>query len=210
MDKQIISILVIFIIFIIGFVRTLQSHIKLVKDVKFVGEYLDKFNEFVETYNSNFDGNLYYWLTKKSPKIQTTLGLFGVSNYQPAFANHIVNNRQTIVNTLPLMRNGTAHKGDINMCQEALIRYIGFMEEAFEYSKNDLKNPLKWFQLGAQYIVSLPIRILYWFNLINKRSLNKIMDNYLFKLVSFVAIILGIIGSLITILQYFGISITLL
>lgn len=210
MDKQIISILVIFIIFMIGFVRTLQSHIELIKDVKFVGEYLDKFNEFVETYNSNFDRNLYYWLTKKSPKIQTTLGFFGVSNYQPAFANHIVNNRQTIINTLPLMRNGTAHEGDINMCQESLIRYIGFMEEAFEHSKSDLKNPLKWFQLGAQYIVSLPIRILYWFNLINKNSFNKIMDNYLFKLVSFVAIMLGIIGSLITILQYFGISITII
>lgn len=209
MDKQIITILIIFIIFIIGFVRTLQSHIKLVKDVKFVSEYLNKFNEFVKTYNSNFDKNLYYWLTKKSPKIQTTLGFFGVSNYQPAFANCIVN-RQTIINTLPSMRNHTAHKGDINMCQEALIRYIGFMEEAFEYSKSDLKNPLKWFQFGAQYFVSLPIRILYWFNLIDKGSLNKIIDNYLFKLVSFIAIMLGIIGSLITILQYFDINITLL
>ncbi len=208
MYKQIIVILIIALTFVIGFFKLRYIRIKLYDDIVFVNEYLEKFTTFIETYNTHFDGELYCWLTKKVPKIQSMLGHFGIAEYQPAFANYIFRNHEIISNTLHLMRARTAHSNEIGMSQEALIRYIGYIEEKVDECNNDLRNPLKWFQLGAQYIISLPVQLFYWFGLINKSTLHRIIDMYIFKLATFVITILGALSSLIAILQYLNIDIT--
>lgn len=189
-----------FIIMIIGFVNIFFDYLKSTKKAKFAIEYLTKFQQFEKSRNTNFDGETYYWLTHRVSKIQSQLGSYGVMDYQPPFGNYIHKNYQIIINALPEMRNGTADSSMINACEDVLIRYIGFLDDIIEISKNQLKNPFKWLQKGVQSIISFPFLVFYWLGLISLSYVNKIINNYIFKLISGFIALLGIIASIITII----------
>ncbi len=188
------------IVIIIGFVNILFDHQKLIKKMNFASEYLTKFQQFKNLYTTNFDGETYYWLTYHVPKIQLQLGSFGIGGYQPPFANYIHTNYPIIINVLPEMRNGTADSSMINGCEEALIRYIGFLEDYTEKSMNQMKNPLKWFLEGVKLIISSPFLVFYWLGLISLSCVEKIRNNYIFQIFSGFIALSELIASIITII----------
>ena len=177
------------------------SHRKLIKKSNFASEYLRRFQLFKNSYDTDFDGETYYWLTNRVSKIQSYLGIFGViMEYQPPFSNYIHRNYQIIINTLPEMRNRTGDSSMINACEDALIRYIGYLDDAIENSINQLMNPFKWLRKGVQSIISLPFFILYWLGLISSSYVEKIINNPIFKLISGFITLIGFISSIVTII----------
>ena len=194
-------ILLLIILMTIGLFNLLIDQRKLIEKHNFASEYLSRFQQFKNSYRTDFNGETYYWLTSHVSKIQSNLGFFGiVLNYQPAFSNYIHKSYQIIVNTLPEMRNMRADSSMINASEDALIRYIGFLDDAYENSINQIKNPFKWLKTGVQSIISLPFFILYWLGLISSSFLEKIINNSILKLISGFIALIGFIASIMSII----------
>ena len=163
--------------------------------------YLNKFREFSTSYllHQNFDSELYEWLTYNSVEMQIQLGNNGIIAYRPAFANYMINGYQIIVNTLPTVRTGTVHRADIAMVDDSLMRHIGRLEATMNRIRKKIFNPLLWLRVGIQNILTIPFWMFYLLGIFNYSVLAKIKDNMLIKIVSALIIIIGLIGSIITI-----------
>ncbi len=126
-----------------------------------MSEYLNKFKQYAYSKERQIelgDADIYTWLTKKTIQIENELGGFSVvATYIPPFANYRVNNYQLILNTLPKIYRGIAHDSDIISCIEAMVRYIGMLEDKLTSNKSMMKNPIMWFKEGVSVVVLLPI-----------------------------------------------------
>jgi hypothetical protein len=195
---QIIGIII--VIALIGIFDLSKLFYNKKKMLNFAIDYLNKFREFSNAYlDNNFDSNLYEWLIYNSTKIQTQLGSYGVLAYRPAFENYMFNNYPIILNTLPKMRNGRIDNQEIMAVDDCLMRYIGMSKDIINSSHKDLRNPFIWLRIGIQYILTLPLQIFYWFGILSHSLLIKIKDNTFIKIISVIIIIIGLIGSIVTI-----------
>jgi len=183
----------------IGFASTWHGMFRLVESRDFAVEYLQKFQKFASTYEDGFDGELFYWLTHRGPKIQAELGVFGVADYRPPAANYMFKNYQLIVNMLPEIRSGVVNSYQIAACEDALVRYIGWLDDRIEESLARLRNPVIWFRNGFRWILALPVMILQWFGLIAEASATRFTSGPLFN---FFAGMMGLLSSSLAVLAY--------
>lgn len=167
------------VLIIIGFLVRIHSLRSESVELSFVEEYTSKFDGLVDSYKDGYfdveyDNELYEWLAKKLPKLQRTIGPFGVAaRYQAPYSNQIDYNYEIIPNTLTLFKLGTVHSSNIHYSKDALLHYIGDKEDSIYLLKKDLFNPLKLFVIGVQILVSSPLALLHWFGLIvNNNNLN--------------------------------------
>lgn len=192
---KIIAILI--CLLILGFIRIINRILYLQKRIDFTSQYLKRYSEFIS--KDNFDEEEYYWLTYNVNKIQAELGVGGIIDYRPPFANYIINNYQLIINTLPEIRSGIAHEAMINACSEVMIRHLGLLDKNITELRNQLYNPFIYLREGINLIITLPIRIAYWSGLVEYSSFEKVSTGIIVKIFSFLIMILGVIASVITI-----------
>jgi hypothetical protein len=188
----------------------LRSHRKVIDAHNFICEYRDKFMEFANKYFENYDrfykthgsfnGDLYTWLTKNVNKAQDLLGHTGRMEYIAAFRLYRISNYQIVINTLPKFRDGSIESFDVNSTDDCLLRYLGQLDEAFEKSKKALKNPIIWFKIGIQEILSIPLFILNWFGIFSNRTVNRIIGGTLYKIITGIIALVTLISSLVTII----------
>jgi len=205
-----IIIIGILLIFLIGFIQLFRTHSRTIKKHEFASEYRNKFIEFANKYfeqydrwskSGNLDNELYVWLTKNVSKIQSNVGSFGVMSYKPAFQNYMINNYQLIVNTIPKFREGQVENFDVTPVDDCLLRYIGHVEERSEETLKNLKNPIIWFRIGFQEIISIPLFILKWFGIFSKRRVNGIMESTIYKIFTGIIALITLLSGLVTIIQ---------
>lgn len=198
-----------FLITVIGFFTIYKRLKSFQEDFEFAFDYRDKFvsfaNTFLSTYNQfsrngTIDNEKYVWLTKYVTKIQTELGPFGIMDYIASFQRYQVKNYQIIVNSLPKFRDQSIDKFEINSVDDCLLRYIGNLEEVINQIKRKIKNPIIWFQEGIQAILSIPLYLLSWFGIISSRSIFKLKNNFIFKLITGIAGLVAFISGLVTII----------
>jgi hypothetical protein len=201
-------ILGILTVFIIGLVQVYNRHYRVVKKIDFAEEYRNKFidfaNKYFETYHrysrsGDFDRELYVWLTMNVSKIQSNLGMFGIMDYIAPFQTHRFPNYQIVVNTLPKFRDGTVKEFDVNIVDDCLLRYIGYLDEYCLETQMNLKNPIIWFREGFREVLSIPIFILNWFGIISNKTVNSIKDSLIYKVLSGLIALVTIISGLVTI-----------
>jgi len=200
MDARYVVIVVLAGISALGVIRLVARHGRLAEQSALAYEYLSKFNTFANSYTSSFYAQLYFWLVSKSDKIQSQMGFCGIADYRPPFANYIMRNYQILVNTLPQMRTRKAMADNVAMCEDALIRYIGLIDDSLAYSASRLKNPLVWLQEGARLILAIPIITLQWVGLISPTKVDAVTLNPLFRVFSGIVLLLGLVASLLTII----------
>lgn len=188
---------------ILGFYKIYSSINKLKTRKIFIQLYLSNFHEFcVERSQEFFDNEKYVWLTQNVSKIQRELGFNGVVyNYHPPYANYIYPEYQLLVNTLPQIRVGQAYNQDIASCEDALLRQMGSLQEMKENYLKYIKNPFVWLRVGVNLIITLPLRMAYWFGVLNYKVLEKFTNNILVKILSFMIAIVGLLSSVITIVM---------
>lgn len=173
----------------------------------FLDEYRDNYIKLINSYlNSSgyrvarqFDPELYSWLVSKSAKAQREVGMFGVGEFIAPFQIYKIRNYQFIVNTIPKIRDGHLRDEEINLVDDILTRCLGAFDEIKIELQSELKNPLKWFQYGVKWCLSLPIRILYWFGIISNSTVDKITANSFFKIVSGLVGFISFFSAIITI-----------
>jgi hypothetical protein len=206
---SIIVILIIIAIFVSGLIILYHRHSWIVKRLIEVHVFREKFIEFSNIYFSSYDkysrsgevnNTLYVWLTMNVNKIQEDMGYFGVVDYIAPFRTHKVSNYRVLLNTLPKYRDGEVRDQDVNLVDDCLLRYIGFAKEKETMASKNLKNPLVWFREGIKYLLSIPIFILNMFGIFSARTVERITDNVLFKIISGIIALVTLASGLVTII----------
>lgn len=199
----------IILVLLIGFISVYKRHFSVLKKINFAGEYRNKFVEFANKYlkdydrfrqSGDLDNELYIWLTMNVNKIQSSVGIFGVMSYKPAFQNYMINNYQIIINTLPKFREGQVEHFDVGSVDDCLLRYIGHLEEFKKDTERNLKNPIIWFREGFKELFAIPIFILSWFGIFSRRTVDNIMDSFIFKIISGLIALVTLVSGLVTII----------
>ena len=173
------------LIFVIGFVKILVVLKNTKNDYDFVSDFRNNFFEFSNKYfNGSLDNKLYITLTKDVSEIQRTLGYFGIVHRTEHRQTYIVPQYEVLLNSLPKFRDGTIKSDDAYLTEDCLIRYLGYTEKRIKGIRETLFNPIIWFKMGIQQIVSIPLYFFYWFGILGKDLLFKISNNKVFKIFS--------------------------
>jgi hypothetical protein len=117
-------------------------------------------------------------------------------------------NYPIILNMLPRIRrefenwNSFSNAGDLlQMFDEALLRYIGGEQEAYDDSRRDSMHPLRWLVVGIQVVTSIPLYILAIFGLMSFAAIAGIQRTFFFKLCSAGVFLLGFVASIIAVVN---------
>lgn len=196
------------LILILGFFLILYRLSEINKELKFTEEFQNKFISLSSQYfnldrngSAKFDFNLYQWLMKNSNKMQIMVGANGTMTYFPPYKNIAINNYLIIINSIPKFSDGSLSEFDVNSVNNCLLRHGGDVEERGDRIEKELKNPLVWFKNGIQAILSLPIHIISWFGIIPNKTALFITNNTVFKIISGILALVGLLSGLITIIQ---------
>ena len=188
------------------------KHFRIQKKINFANEYRSTFIEFNNTFfqsassglfakGGNIDNEKYVLLTMNSNKIQSQLGQIGVMQYIGPFQQYSISNYQIILNTLPKYRDGHITTFDVNAVDDALLRYLGTMEESRMETVKNISNPFVWLRQGFKEIFSLPIYIINWFGIIPDRTLGKITSNIFYKTIIGIISVVTFLSGIVTIIQ---------
>ena len=180
------------------------------KKQDFVHDFRENFIEYANSGGNNNEA--YTFLMMNSPRMQKDMGHYGVyASFIPPASNYSVSNYQIIMNMIPELRRwidsnkeslGTMFVSTIDSyiknIDEALLRYIGVLEEQETSGIKALKNPFLWLRTGAGQVLSLPFIILVLFGLMTRSTLYALQANYFFKVLSVLAVIVTLISGAMT------------
>lgn len=206
----IIGVFVLLISF--GFILKRQNISKLIKRFNSTLEY---YNKFVELLNEVFQSKrinqeIYIWLTERVNAMQRELGSTGVINhYSDPLKGFAVKEYQLLINFLPEM-SGYIREYDnfimmerfdscVRWCTDMFIRHQGDLKEIIEKENKLLSNPFSCLAEAIRYIVALPFSILFWLGILSERMLYRIKFSWFLRFINAVVILIGLTGSIITI-----------
>ncbi|MDR3667717.1 MAG: hypothetical protein P4L35_12810 [Ignavibacteriaceae bacterium] len=210
---KIISFFVAFVLLILmGFILKRQKISKVVSRFKYT---LDYYKNFVELLNEVFQSKRinqekYIWLTEKVNAMQRELGDSGIMHYySDPLQGFTAKEYQLLINFLPEI-SSYIHEFDNSImlerfnssarwCTDMFIRHQGDLKEMIENENKILYNPLSCFAEAIRCIVALPFSILYWLGILSEGMLYRIKHSWFLKFVNAIVILIGLIGSIITI-----------
>jgi len=92
----------------------------------------------------------------------------------------------------------------------ALLRYIGSLNTWHTTSVQSLRNPFQWLRIGVEQILSFPILFLSWFKIFGDSSVVSVQGNIIFRLISALATLAGLVASGMTVILGYKQTIILL
>ena len=213
MKYRLIPILITLIIIVIGHIlkRSIlfDYHRRLNFTIGFQRDFINMANYFAKT--GEFDPDLYGKVTNDLDAIQLELGAGGIiSEMIDPLKGIKVRNYQIFMNIIHEMRAASgamdmallAGRIDqmIGICDDALRRHVGNLSKAIDVQKKCLWNPFACFGEGIRWLVGLPWQLLVWLGIIEPDRRKAVQENMLFKFVGRIITLVGLLGSIITIL----------
>jgi hypothetical protein len=213
MKYHLIPICLLLALIIIGHIRIRRRISELIRRIEFTIDYgndfIDLGNRFAQT--GVINTTLYTKLISNVDKMQAELGAEGIiAEMVDPLRNIKTRNYQMLINFLPEMRSGLYHDGgslmrsrfnqSMCMCDDMFHRHEGSLRRQIEYCEKHLYNPLSCFAEGIRLIVSCPVNVLEWTGIISDSRSGRIISSRLFRIVECVGIVVGLIGSVVTIL----------
>ncbi|OGU10272.1 MAG: hypothetical protein A2075_21740 [Geobacteraceae bacterium GWC2_58_44] len=140
--------------------------------------------------------------------MQRQLGRTGIlAAFRPPFADFQYTNYQILLNMLPELRKAFVDSYALGRLaseygatvQETMLRHLGEIDECETNLGKEVRNPFVWLREGARTILAIPLYLLQWFGIISESITDKVTGNFIFRMLSSVAVIVGFIGSVITI-----------
>lgn len=206
---RIIAIGVVVGLMLVGVGYTFYGINKLSERLQYTQKYRDEFLKLCEQIKKGkIEDQTYYNLAHDMNKIQLELGVDGIISvyYDPAKGIGM-NNYPIFLNFFNDLRTELTcyciFEDRINLsigtCNDALIKHIGQLDNAIEYRKSKIKNPFYCFSKGVSLIVSLPIKLLEWCEIINKKSSDKILSSKIYKVINNIIVIINLLSDIITI-----------
>jgi len=205
MNQGVLLIGVVVGVLAIGFVEVYRRVRHLAERETFVDEYAKRFDIAARgVLSGNFDGEAQYWLTHRLHQMNRELGGRQVIAYRPAFANFYHTEYPVLANTLPLMATGRVQAADVSFCENIMITHLGALHDLGTQAQRDLRNPLAWLQAGVRTIVTAPVWFAYWSGLMRYSTLERVTESWAVRFIGFVALILGLVASVVTLTTGWG------
>ncbi|MBP6468901.1 MAG: hypothetical protein KBE23_09780 [Chloroflexi bacterium] len=190
----------------IGYLEIKKRIQRLEEKKEFAVEFLNRLVEFVNS--GGKDEETYSWLVQRSPKLQTEMGHWGVSDklLRP-YDNVIVSNYPLILNGIPeiyrclVLSQFSARIGlsYANMVRESIYRYVGIVNDWLKAASEDIRNPIIWLREGVKQLLLLPFLVLEWVGIVTSKTVSSFSNSAFLKFVGGVITIIGLIGSVVTI-----------
>lgn len=191
------------VILAIGFARITRRLRLLTTERSEVEAYAQVFTRFLNSRGA--DGHAYGVLIERSLRIQALLGGVGImGRYVAPFGRFSVPNYHIILNGVPAIRRDfeTSYNGQSDHGQlvgETLVRYMGWSADHIRERQGELRNPAAWLREGVASALLVPLWLLQSFGLLSRASTDGVTDSVLFRLLTFLVALVGLIGSIFTI-----------
>ncbi|KAB2332942.1 hypothetical protein [Bacillus mesophilum] len=198
----------------IGLVICIGRLKRIDEDEKFLLKYLQNYVEYLNSFierdfgsflinsrgkNSSKESELYSFLVRYTSKAQRKMGKNGIlESYQ--IGNMLYRNYQLLANTINKLRFPDIHSRDFELLRNMLTMTIQEKIDAADSVRSMIKNPFKLLREGVNFIVTLPLSVLVWSGLMEYRTFAKITDNWFMRFINGVIILIGLFGSLMTLL----------
>ena len=178
-----------------GLTRLVAQRAGLKKKRRFAETFLARFRSLA--HDDVFDEETYAWLVAHSARMQEHLGLMGLAAYQSTSPYDLTSMPADplIVNTLPELRGGHPRPDRIALCEEAMMLYLGMLdEERAGYTKHFI-NPIIWLGEGVRTALLLPFLTLQWLGLFKETFINRLDRSAVFTLLSGLVAVVGLAAS---------------
>jgi hypothetical protein len=96
-------------------------------------------------------------------------------------------------------QNDAAINQYISVIRDAIVRYLGTLEEKDDQLRRHLKNPLVWYREGVGVLILSPLLLLAALGLIALGRVWRLAENPLVRTVVVVAALVGLVSSCVTI-----------
>ena len=193
--SRFIIIIVLAGVAVAGLVRLATRLLAWRRKKRFAETFLAQFRHLANS--EAFDEEVYAWLVARSTRMQERLGPLGVVGYaatpydpSPIAADPL------IVNTLPELRNGWVRPERKDQCEDALMRYLGLLDEERAGFAKRFANPLVWLGEGVRTALLLPFWMLQWLGVFKEGSVSRWAEGAVFGLFSGLVAVLGLAASM--------------
>lgn len=206
MSTNCIIILSIAIILTVGLIRIAIVRSRLLKRITFLEKFKAQFDTLATDYFSHgyhaarqVDPSLYGWLIANANIGQQSLASYGIGECISSNKYFNFSRPLSLVIAIRMFGTNTIRQNDAIKVGDEILSSLGYFDQLIEELNKDLKNPVKWFQYGFRYLLSLPFRTLQWFGIIEELTLNKLVDNRIYKVISGIIGLIGLASSIISI-----------
>lgn len=212
MIYHVIPAIIVLVLVVIGHIIKRKRIAKFNNRAEFTVDFNNRFFDFVNDLftTRRMDSDKYNAVIKDVDKIQEELGMDGVLNgFVDPLKGIRGTNYQLFMNIMPEIRTAISNMGNsimderinqlMGLCEDALRRHIGNLDRAIEQEKKGLFNPITCMGECIRWIVGLPVDVLQWAGLYNSNKSSKIKANVIFKIISNLGVIIGLISSVVSI-----------
>lgn len=212
MIYHVIPAIIVLVLVVIGHIIKRKRIAKYNNRAEFTVDFNNRFFDFVNDLftTRRMDSDKYNAVIKDVDKIQEEIGMDGVLNgFVDPLKGIRGTNYQLFMNIMPEIRTAISNMGNsimderinqlMGLCEDALRRHIGNMDRAIEQEKKGLFNPITCMGECIRWIVGLPVDVLQWAGLYNSNKSSKIKANVIFKIISNLGVIIGLISSAVSI-----------
>ena len=193
----------------LGAFNIFRAHRAIHKEIDLVKDFLVRLGRLFDGNELNADE--YTWLIRRSPKVQSTLGHYGIAHsFSPAYSNQLYSNYPLILNGIPAIRREAVGRritrraemiGEyVALIHEAIFRFIGSSEDELAKLQAQLKNPIIWLREGMSTILLLPLYVLFWLGITGNSLVNRVSGSAVFKVFAGFITLLGGVSTLMTII----------
>jgi hypothetical protein len=181
---------------------------RLVNERAEVDGYVQVFTRYMNSRGA--DSQAYGELIERSLRVQDLLGGVGImAQYVAPFARYSVPNYQIILNGVPAMHRDfgvlTSGRSDHGqLVGETLVRYMGWSADRIEEKQRELRNPVAWFREGVAALLLVPLWLLRSLGLLSGARSARVADSALFRLLTGLLALIGLVGSIFTIVLGWG------
>ena len=208
MDSRLIAFLLLLAVVLTGYLATLRRVKKVTAARDFAEEFLADLNTYGESQGA--DEDIYVSLTRRSNKMQNALGSQGIlAQYRPPNANYMMSNVPVVVNFLPQLhqyfsdewlRGRPIAYETYSTIRDAILRYIGTVEERLNVLYQEMRNPFSQLRIGIEILVMAPLDLLSSFGILSASRNEKIHKSTWTRLFTGILSIVTLASSVVTIL----------
>lgn len=193
------------VLLLLGYVQMKLAHNMAVQKYKELTEYSQTFDSFATALlRGSFDGDLYAWLTHNVNHIHQVLGYDGYfREFTTPYTREVFHNYAIIPNLLSELRRGDERTRQhiIMMCDDALLRGMGTIEQRGRELETERRNPLIWLREGVRFVATLPIRLFLWLNFRRESNFEEASGGVFGRILTLLAWLIGLVASIIQIVQ---------
>jgi hypothetical protein len=81
-----------------------------------------------------------------------------------------------------------------HMVNDALMRYLGSLDEAARDCRAEMHNPFIWLREGTRILIAIPFNLLSWFGILGSATVSGITASHAFKAIAGITGLVGFVG----------------